>query len=71
MIIYENECVSCDTCMGSHCPNRRVSHAVCDECGTPDTETDFIFAYDGDHLCTDCLLTRLLEDGVIEAVVRP
>lgn len=71
MIIYENECVSCDTCMGSHCPNRRVPHAVCDECGKSDTETPAIFAYDGDNLCRGCLITRLIEDDIIEAVVRP
>lgn len=71
MIIYFNECVDCETCMGSRCPKRRVPHVACDDCGTDDTQTDYLYAYDGGQFCRLCLLTRLSEDEVIEVVVRP
>ena len=68
MIIYENECVSCDTCMGSHCPNRRVPHLVCDDCGIEDTEIETIYIYDSADLCLHCLVARLKDEGWIEEV---
>lgn len=59
MVVIEDECVGCPTefgCLGSACPNRNVSHHVCDECGY-DVET--LYKYEGEELCLDCIEGRL------------
>lgn len=52
---YENECVCCTDiglrCMGSSCPNRKVPHWYCDECG----EESDLYYYDDQELCIDCI----------------
>lgn len=53
---YENQCVSCDTCIGSHCPKRNVAIIVCDDCGD-DIEGD-LYEAEGDDLCESCLKAR-------------
>lgn len=53
---YENQCVSCDTCIGRHCPKRSVEIIVCDDCGD-DIEGD-IYEVEGDDLCESCLKAR-------------
>jgi hypothetical protein len=61
MIKYENECCGCATpnypCIGESCPNRRVPHRYCDECGEEDT----LYEYDGEELCIECIKERLEE----------
>lgn len=51
-----NECVGCTDlgigCIGSCCPNRRVTRFYCDKC---DEEITEVFLYDGMELCEDCL----------------
>ncbi len=68
MTIFQNECLSCDTCMGIHCPNRRVPHLACDDCGTVDSDTDALYVYDGATLCLHCLVARLKDEGWVEEV---
>lgn len=61
MVKYENECVGCPTelgCLGSACPNRRVLHLYCDECGE---EVDKLYEYDSQQLCIDCIEASLEE----------
>lgn len=58
MIEYENECVGCPPeigCLGKFCPNRRVPHLYCDECGE---ETD-LYWYEDEQLCADCVIDKL------------
>lgn len=52
---YENECVSCETCIGSSCPKRSVLHFYCDDC---ESETD-LYYFDGQELCIDCIIQQL------------
>ena len=61
MVKYENECCGCAvpaySCMGSACPNRRVPHLYCDECGE---EVETLYHYDGKELCLECI-EKMLE----------
>lgn len=64
---YVNNCVGCPPergCLGSACPKRRVLEISCDECG----DDGEIFDYDGQELCRDCLISALLEDGIITQI---
>lgn len=64
MLRYENECVDCGRpCLGRTCQYRNVPHIYCDGCGGEESE---MFAYDGEDYCRDCIIDKLLEDGVIE-----
>ena len=51
-----NECVGCVdlgmNCLGNTCPNRNVVRFYCDRCGLEEK----LYHYDGEELCTDCLL---------------
>ncbi len=59
MIKYEDNCVDCAVpgypCIGSSCPNRRVPHYYCDECGFEDT----LYYFDGGQYCLDCIKKNL------------
>jgi hypothetical protein len=60
MIKYENQCVGCETCIGSHCRNRRVPVIYCDKC---DYEIDGdVYDVDGQDLCEDCLKEMFKKD---------
>ena len=54
MVKYENECVGCPPemgCLGSFCPNIRVPHFYCDDCG----EEEQLYYFEGRELCLDCI----------------
>ena len=53
MIIKENDCVGCETCMGC---GRRYGYYihVCDECKSDEQ----LYKYEGEELCAECLLSR-------------
>lgn len=58
MVIYENECLHCDTvCIGDGCSNRRVPHCYCDKCG----DEEKLYEFDGRQLCIDCVISLLDE----------
>lgn len=63
MIEYVNECVGCAEaglpCMGRSCPQRRVPHYYCDECGKEDS----LIEYDGMEVCYDCYAKATGGDG--------
>lgn len=76
MIKYENDCCGCATesypCLGNACPNINVPHLYCDECDYEilfkDETNDFEtcgYSYDGDDLCLECLIERLIKEGVV------
>lgn len=53
-----NECVGCPKeigCLGSACPNRKVTRFYCDECG----EETQLYYYDGQELCINCIEKQL------------
>lgn len=56
---YESDCVGCTDvglrCLHTSCPNYRVLHFYCDECG----EEAKIYHYDGEELCIECIERRL------------
>jgi hypothetical protein len=52
MVKYENQCVGCETCIGSSCKYLRVPVHYCDKCKW---ELDEVFDVDGQELCEDCL----------------
>ena len=52
MVKYENQCVGCESCIGSSCKYLRVPVHYCDKCKW---ELDEIFDVDGQELCEDCL----------------
>ena len=55
---YEDDCVGCDIgCIGSACSNRRVAHYDCDEC-TDEFVPSELYDYEGEMLCSKCLLDR-------------
>ena len=57
---YEDECVGCPKelgCMGNTCPNRNVTHYDCDSCGE-ELNSDELYDYEGEMLCSKCLLDR-------------
>lgn len=53
---YENQCVSCDVCIGRHCPKRNAVVYICDECGD-EIDSD-VYEVDDEHLCEGCLKHR-------------
>lgn len=59
MIEYRDECVGCPPeqgCLGKICPNKRVRHLYCDNCGD---EADKLYKfYDDEEVCEDCLKER-------------
>lgn len=63
MEVVRNECVDCgQVCLGISCPNRKVTHFVCDNCGEdiPDGElyeVNEIFLEK--HFCKDCVSKNL------------
>lgn len=66
MEVMRNECVDCgQVCLGISCPNRKVTHFVCDNCGEdiPDGElyeVEDIFVGEK-HWCRDCVERNLSE----------
>lgn len=58
---YEDECCDCATesypCLGSSCSNRAVPHYDCDSCGE-ELNSDELYDYEGEMLCSKCLLDR-------------
>ena len=58
-----NECVGCrdlgKACIGSACPNRRVTRFFCDRC---EDEITVIYDYDGEELCEDCLKAMFIRE---------
>lgn len=60
MIRFENMCVGpCPQgCMGSTCPNRKVSVCSCDECGDELDPEDLYMVDIDEMLCESCLLKR-------------
>lgn len=62
MVKYKDECLHCDTvCIGDCCPNRRVPHCYCDNCG----EEEKLYEFDGRQLCRDCVI-RLLDEVEVD-----
>lgn len=53
MVKYENQCVGCETCIGSSCKYKRVPVLYCDKCKFEIDET--AYEVDGDDICEDCL----------------
>ena len=57
----ENECVGCTDiglhCLGSSCPNRKVVHYYCDDCGYEEQ----LYYFEERELCIDCIRSRLEE----------
>ena len=52
MVIKENDCVGCETCIGC---GRKYSYYIheCDDCGC----NEQLYKYNGKELCVDCLLS--------------
>ena len=65
MSIYKSdECVNCDLpCLGKQCPYKNIIHKECDVCGR---EEDKVYKYDKSVYCKECLITRLVQDEVIQ-----
>lgn len=57
MIVTENECVGCETCIGSFCRKRKIKHYYCDKCKQEDT----LYEFDDKQLCIDCIKDMLDE----------
>ena len=60
MIGYEDECVGCPPemgCLGSICPNLKVTHYYCDRC---DDETQ-LYEFEGEQLCLSCIEELLIK----------
>lgn len=56
MIVIENECVDCELpCIGTSCKYFNVTRYYCDEC----EYEDLLYEFDGQQLCTECILKRL------------
>lgn len=52
----ESGCVDCGfPCMGTACPNYRVTVFQCDKCGAEDT----LYETDEGEFCADCILLNL------------
>ena len=59
MVETRDECVHCGMpSLGKSCPNRSVTHYICDECGD---EVDELYIDEGDELCKDCLIERVID----------
>ena len=60
MVEFENECVGCPPeigCLGSACPKRNVPHLFCDSC-EDEFESNELYMFDGEMLCSECLLNK-------------
>lgn len=68
MTVVENHCCDCAApgypCMGSACPNRRVTVFYCDNtlCAAHDTGTERLYVVGDSQLCAECV------DAVAERV---
>ena len=66
----ENDCCGCAVpgypCRGDLCPLRHAVHVYCDECGIEVTDDKF-YSYDDQDYCSDCMLDKLVKEGVIES----
>lgn len=51
MIIRDNDCVGCETCIGCSRKYDYFYH-VCDKC----ERDEQLYCYDGEELCASCLL---------------
>ena len=59
MRTVEDECVDCGLpCIGSSCPNRKITRFYCDRCGE-EFEPDELYDFDGEDFCKECLLEQL------------
>lgn len=56
MVVKENDCVACETCIGCGRRDDYYYH-VCDRCES----TDQLYEYDGEELCAECLLKEFKE----------
>ncbi|WP_373266738.1 hypothetical protein [Hungatella hathewayi] len=59
MIWYEEQCVGCPPemgCFGETCPYKKVKICECDNCH--DT-FDILYNYNGQQLCSECVLKEL------------
>lgn len=59
MIEFEDGCVECPRemgCLGITCPNRKILHMYCDECGE---ECSQLYWFDGEQYCADCVIDKL------------
>lgn len=58
---YEDECCDCATdgypCTGYTCRNKSVPHYDCDDCKN-EFDPDELYDYEGEMLCSKCLLDR-------------
>ena len=54
MIVKDNDCVGCETCMGC---GRRYGYYyhVCDRCES----SEQLYIWDGEELCAECILNGL------------
>lgn len=60
MIIYENDCVGCETCRCCGASHHPV--LVCDEC---EDAPDILYEYGNKVLCKDCLLEAVSSECVV------
>ena len=60
MVKIENQCVGCERCMRSSCPNRNVEVYYCDKCG--EEISGDVYEVDGDDLCEHCLHEMFRKD---------
>lgn len=62
MIKYENECVGCSAgaypCNEYSCKYSNVPHFYCDDCGL---ELDYLYDFEGEQLCLECIERRLVK----------
>lgn len=56
MIRLEDECVECGKPCFPSCPYKSVRHYYCDRCGD---EVETLYEYEGEELCSDCVLDSL------------
>lgn len=68
MIRYEDDCVECGKPCTSACPLYHPRpHYYCDVCGQECDPSD-LNDVDGVHVCGDCLIPYLEEEGIIGKV---
>lgn len=62
MVDTRDECVHCGLpCLGNACPNRSVTHYICDECGAECDPDELYIDDDNAELCRECLIDRVIE----------
>lgn len=60
MTQYISNCVGCETCIGTGCPNRRKHREVtCDCCGAELMDNRDLYRINGKDLCIDCLIEEI------------